>query len=452
MQTLDGVVHHAHVLTYIGRSRYGCVLSWGEHFIHQVDSTVVGKQHLLDFLYVSLVEHRVLCIVLDGFELTWHRVAELLFHQVIDKRLNHVARNLVHCTIDAFLVFEAFHGSQLFRSISLQEEASTARLREEILVQAFVRWRENHTHVLFLCHGPVCLIFVPSWVESQAELHGAARRVALWVGACIVIERTEFLRIEIALLEHRVHVVAVQQTVASRQVSIIEWSREAVHQVAEDVRVAIRAHHLGHVLRSNQHLVQTVHISVLASDVLFHYLAVVDEGIVLIAFLSHDDFEVLVGNLLVCHLLGEEMRHHLVRVVESHVDTALRWIAEASPVVEVFGIIADRQLVGVEVRHRVEYVGSRLTAKALTCLWSHRARHHFQQVGVVHHGRVQNQLLLVSTQLVVVAHVPVVVGKELVEGVVVSNEQRLTTSLGQHFCIVQVVNQTNEVCVVPFLF
>ena len=397
---------------------------------------------------MRLVEHWVLCIVLDGFELAWHGVAELLLHQVVDERLNHVARNLVNGTVDVFLVLQTLHVSHLFRSVSLQQEASTALLREEVFVETLVSWRENHTHVLFLGHGTVCLICVPSWVESQTELDGVAVRVARWVRTLVVLQRAIVLRVEITLLPNGIHRVAIEQTVASGELSIVEWSREAVHHVAEDIGLSVRAHHLSHVLRRDEHFVETVHISVLAGNVLLQHLAVVDERIVLRTFLSHDDAEVLVSNLLVSHLLSQEVRHHLVRVVERHVDTALRRHTETSPVVEVVRVVVRRQLVAIEVRHGVEHVRSCLTAQAEAWFWSHGARHHFEQVGVVHHGGVEDQLLLTRRELLVAAHSPVVARIEGLEGIVVGDEQSLTTCLCQHIRIVQVVNQTNEIRVV----
>ena len=282
---------------------------------------------------MCIVEHWILSIVLDGLELAWYCVAELLFHQVVDQSLNHRERYLVERAVHALIVAAALHVGQLFRSVGLKEETTTTALREEVLIELCVGRNEHHAHILLLGNLVVWLIVVPSRVESQTVSHGVSTWVAHRVSASVVTQRTVGLCVEITFLKHGVNLVAVEQTVACGQGSVVEWSGEAVEHVAEHLCAIVRADHLCHVLRGDEHLVQTVDVTVLTHDVAFHHLAVVNVGIVFVTLNAHDHFKVIVGDALVAHLRGKEMGHHRACVVKRHVDAAFLWSPEAFPVV-----------------------------------------------------------------------------------------------------------------------
>ena len=282
---------------------------------------------------MCIVEHWVLGIVLDGLKLAWNGIAELLFHQVVDQCLNHGERYLVECAVHPLIIAAAFHVGQLFWSVGLKQEATTTALREEVLIELGIGRNEHHAHILLLGYLVVWLIVVPSRVESKAVSHGITAWVAHRVGPGIVAKRTVGLGVEITLLKHGVNLVAVEQTVACGQGSVVEWSGEAVEHVAEHLCAIVRADHLCHVLRGDEHLVQTVDVTVLTHDVAFHHLAVVNVGIVFITLNAHDHFKVIVGDALVAHLGGKEMGHHRACVVKRHVDAAFLWSPEAFPVV-----------------------------------------------------------------------------------------------------------------------
>ena len=238
---------------------------------------------------MCIVEHRVLRVVLDGLELAGHGVAELLLHEVVEQSLDDGERYLVESLVHVLIVAFPFHALQRFGRIGLEEESSAASAAEEVLVELVVGRDEHDCHVLLLGDLVAGLILVPSRVERESVCHAVSVRVVGGVGARIVTQWPVGMRVEVSLLEHGVHLVSVQQTVAVGQSRIVERCRETVEHMAEELSAAVGSQHLRHVLWCDEHFVELVDISVLAHDVAFNHFAVVDVGVVLVAVHTHDD-------------------------------------------------------------------------------------------------------------------------------------------------------------------
>ena len=92
---------------------------------------------------------------------------------------------------------------------------------------------------------------------------------------------------------------------------VVVGERESVEDVAEDVGAAVGADDFCHVGQRSDDLLGLVDVSVLCHTVLTDEQCIIDVYVASLAWTSHEDFEVFVGDSLLGHVLCGEVQHHV---------------------------------------------------------------------------------------------------------------------------------------------
>ena len=410
LQFLDGPVGNTHVVVHQRGGADGDVGYGGIDAVGEIDHAVAA--HLRAQHVLLLHAHIHLSVVLHLIELAGDATHERLLHVVGDQVVEHTV------------------GHVLPRAVALLQEASAALV--PVLRQHLVGRHEHHAHVLLHVGLVVSGIAVPAWVEEQAA---EGERVG---------RRPQELKVvlpaagEVALHEHRV-LAAVQALIVQRGGCIIIGGTEAVHQPCEVARLPVLVYGLSHVHQRHLQVLQPVDDAVLALDVRLHHAYPVHEHLATARTRLPvvQNAEIALRDAVVGHVFLGEVYHRGSRVVLHQQYASLT--ARHVPEVRLGHILSHHPL------YRVHHAQGSRAAHALAL---HRTLHASQHVGivdVVQHVRVQQQLLLRHRQPGIAADAPLIVLVKSIEGVIVGYEQRLAARLRQHFRIVQVVDEADEV-------
>ena len=225
-------------------------------------------------------------------------------------------------------------------------------------------------------------------------------------------------------------------------------STEALEQRVEVAGNRLRSDNLCHIGQRCDHLGHTMDETVGAPDVGLCHLDTIDAGItcLTVGLAIEQEIVVVIRDAVVGEpLLNELQQRHLGIVC--HTDDGLTGITQTVPVT------AGRHLLRRNDSHRVELRRRSETTHTLTLL-GRVTLHTGQGVElhrVVHHAAEEQQLLLRSGKLAVVAYSPAVVRVEPVVSGVIGHKQRLRTRLGQHFTVAKVIDHAHRVGVVALL-
>ena len=286
-------------------------------------------------------------------------------------------------------------------------------------------------------------VLVPTRVEAQVGRHRITLRVAGILIAAI--------RALAVVAQHEDGVLIIINTVVlTGSTGIVVRSRVAVQQMAPHRHVGMGADNLGHVRIALNHAVHLVDVAVLTGNVAFHHLLAVHPGLLRAGgHLVGQHRQVGIGNLVVGHVGGQEVNHRRRRGILQQ-GNRLATLTVSSPSRRV------RHQFGLHHIHRVIDTRSRLTAHCPTLLGSGgialctTVRHQLDEVRIVDHRVVQQQLLLGAGQLVVVAHTPGVLSEPNFISTVGSGKQRLRTGVAQHLVLAHVVDELQRVLEVAF--
>ena len=169
---------------------------------------------------------------------------------------------------------------------------------------------------------------------------------------------------------------------------------------------------VGHVRRRLNDSVHLLYVSVLACDVALGNLLSVHPGLVDVRGLMVGEYrQVLAGDFVEPHVGRQEMNHRCCRTVFEDGD-ALSTALELCPSSRI------RHFCRIEHLNRVVNAQCGFTSHTHAFHWWRTAdvRQQFDEIGIVDHRVVKQQLLLRLRQLLVAAHPPVVVVEPLLEG------------------------------------
>ena len=406
--SMDYGVHHLSIPVIKCRSHDGAESSRSHHALHHINHTIVGNHHLTELALVIgnsrisvHTEHLVLGIVHDGEILAGYRLVKGFLHQVGHQGLHHVERYLIQVKRKVF---------NRIRSGAISFNQHLTATIEKVFLHGGIRRHEHGSHVLFLGRA-VGRISVPSRIIGQRG------EVAQCFAFRILCDGTpgRTLR-DVKLLVNRVCHRGMQSVILLRQRSVIIRRAKAIEHLAEEVCLTVGTNQFCHVRRRNHHLVQHMEISVKTNIVGFGDTAVISVTAVfrirILPFVIpgqiHDKRYVLMRNFLLVQLSFEEVGEHGLRFIHCHIEAQSIGMVVAQNIPEFFihicGVTLFIQLSFIEVVGQFvtieesNRVGRRDTRQLTQTQVLHRSLNggeHFEHIGIVKHGAIQEQTLLV---------------------------------------------------------
>ena len=406
--SMDYGVHHLSIPVIKCRSHDGAESSRSHHALHHINHTIVGNHYLTKLALVIgntrisvHTEHLVLGIVHDGEILAGYRLVKGFLHQVSHQRLHHVERYLIQVKRKVFNRIR-------FGAISFNQHL-TATI-DKVFLHGGIRRHEHGSHVLLLSSA-VGRISVPSRIIGQRG------EVTQGFAFGILCDGTSGRPLrDVKLLVNGVCHRGMQSVILLRQRSIIIRCAETVKHLAEEVGFAIGTNKFCHVGRCYHHLVQHMEITIETNLVSLNDAAVVSIAAVfrirvfpfILTGQVHDKRNVLMGNLLLVQLGFEEVGEHGLRFIHCHIESQGSGVVVAENIPEFFVhirlipfsvILSLIQVVGQFVAiEESNGVGCRDTRQLTQAQVFHRSLNsgeHFEHIGIVEHGAIQEQTLLI---------------------------------------------------------